>query len=188
MIPRTLVRLGTTRRDIRRRGLFVLGARLFIRPPTPILGMQGAPLQNNHHDAWAYPSQDRHDHMSHSRFLLLTMPYFCALAMDIGYHLTHDAICEQGHHTVVILITPEEDRVYEMAFSPDGTTLASASSGRTIRLWIARTEILLDLVCDKVWRNLTLNAWRRFVGRDIPYERTCNSLPPGAGVEAKTTR
>ncbi len=84
MIPRTLVRLGTTRRDIRRRWLLVLGARLFIRPPTPILGMQGTPLQNNHHDAWAYSSQDLHDHMSHSHVLLLTTPYFCALAMDIG--------------------------------------------------------------------------------------------------------
>jgi hypothetical protein len=39
------------------------------------------------------------------------------------------------------------------------------------------TDGLANLVCEKVWRNLTLEEWRQFVAEDIPYERTCPNLP-----------
>ena len=39
------------------------------------------------------------------------------------------------------------------------------------------TRGLIESVCEKVWRNLTLDEWQRFVGEDIPYERTCPKLP-----------
>jgi hypothetical protein len=46
-----------------------------------------------------------------------------------------------------------------VAFSPDGQRLVS------------------DSVCQKVWRNLTLEEWHKFVGIELPYERTCPNLP-----------
>jgi WD40 repeat protein len=66
-----------------------------------------------------------------------------------------------------------------VAFSPDGQRLASGSGDMMIRIWIARTEPLTEMVCEQVWRNLTWDEWRRFVGTDLPYERTCPNQPPG---------
>jgi hypothetical protein len=69
-----------------------------------------------------------------------------------------------------------------VAFSPDGQRLASGSEGMTIRIWIARTETLTEMVCEQVWRSLTWDEWCRFVGTDLPYERTCPNQPPGGGT------
>jgi hypothetical protein len=35
----------------------------------------------------------------------------------------------------------------------------------------------MEMVCQKVWRNLTQEEWKQFVGEDIVYERTCSELP-----------
>ena len=43
-------------------------------------------------------------------------------------------------------------------------------------------ETLAEMICQKVWRNLTMQEWRQFVSPDIPYERTCPNLPPGEGA------
>ena len=79
-------------------------------------------------------------------------------------------------------ILRHEEPVFSVAFSPDGTRLASGSIEGTIRVWIARTETLREMVCEKVWRNLTLTEWHRFVAVNIPYERPCSNRPSGDGV------
>ena len=67
--------------------------------------------------------------------------------------------------------------VFSVAFSPDGQRLATGSHDQTIRLWQVHTAHLADVVCERVWRNLTLDEWRQFIGADLPYERTCPNLP-----------
>lgn len=69
-----------------------------------------------------------------------------------------------------------------VTFSSDGNRLASGSLERTIRIWRTRTVTLAKMVCEKVWRNLTLNEWHQFVGADLPYERICPDRPPGKGA------
>jgi len=68
-----------------------------------------------------------------------------------------------------------------LAFSPDGSYLASLerSTGR-VRVWRLWSEAA-DYLCTRVWRNLSMDEWRLYVGENIPYERTCPALPPGTG-------
>src|SRR5262249_25968298 len=74
---------------------------------------------------------------------------------------------------------PAPGRVFSVAFSPDGTRLVSGGEGgmQTWTLWSAAADDL----CKRVWRNLSTEEWRRYIGEDIPYERTCPALPPGVG-------
>jgi WD40 repeat protein len=66
--------------------------------------------------------------------------------------------------------------VWTLAFSHNGNALISGSADRTIRRWITRSEILAEIVCKKVSRNLTLEEWHDYIGPDIPYEKTCPNL------------
>jgi len=78
----------------------------------------------------------------------------------------------QGHQAPVLSV----------AFSPDGQTLASGSQDGTIRIWTISTQALTDMICEKMWRNLTQDEWNQFIGPNISYECTCPNLPPGEGA------
>jgi hypothetical protein len=63
-----------------------------------------------------------------------------------------------------------------VAFSPDGARIAAGGldgTARVWRLWSTAAEFL----CTRIWRNLSSEEWRFYVGQDIPYERTCPALP-----------
>jgi WD40 repeat protein len=66
--------------------------------------------------------------------------------------------------------------IRSLAFNKDGTILVSGSDDQTIRLWTLKTEILAEMVCQKVWRNLTEEEWKDFVGEELPYEATCHIM------------
>ncbi len=80
-----------------------------------------------------------------------------------------------------IVLRSQNGAVLSVQFGPDGQTLASGYNDGTILIW-AITKNLTEKICQKVWRNLTLDDWQRFVGPDITYERTCPNLPPGEGA------
>ncbi len=90
-------------------------------------------------------------------------------------HLKEDPIVLRGH----------EQSVTSVAFYFDGKKLVSGSYDNTILSWITDTQILADIVCEKVQRNLSQKEWKWFMGADIPYEQTCPNLPPGEGTSEK---
>jgi len=75
------------------------------------------------------------------------------------------------------LFTDHQERVWSVAFHPTQPRLATGSQDRTIRLWVTDTRLLADIVCERVRRNLNWEEWKRFIGADIGYERTCPCLP-----------
>ena len=60
--------------------------------------------------------------------------------------------------------------------SPDGRWLASGCADGTVRVWIATLEELAEVGCQKVYRNMTREEWKRYFPGE-PYRATCPNRP-----------
>ena len=63
-----------------------------------------------------------------------------------------------------------------IAFNPDGKTLASASNDQTVILWDLDVASWLRKACVIAKRNLTHREWVHDAG-DVPYQAPCPELP-----------
>jgi len=81
-----------------------------------------------------------------------------------------------------LVFSEHKSDIFAVALSPEGRWIAAGGGDKTVVVWPG-TEVLADLVCKKVWRNLTQDEWNRFIDPDIPYERTCPNLPPGENTK-----
>ncbi|MBR9997605.1 MAG: High-affnity carbon uptake protein Hat/HatR [Cyclobacteriaceae bacterium] len=66
--------------------------------------------------------------------------------------------------------------VWDLSFSPDGNYLISGCENGLIKIWPTKIEMLSSQLCDYLGRNMTRAEWERYVGSDVDYEITCESV------------
>lgn len=72
-----------------------------------------------------------------------------------------------------IIIDDNDKWVYGLAFTPDHQKIISCGADKTIRIFQVDPAVLSDRICPRVKRNLTDIEWNKYIGEDIPYQKTC---------------
>ncbi|MCU0438917.1 MAG: High-affnity carbon uptake protein Hat/HatR [Raineya sp.] len=73
-----------------------------------------------------------------------------------------------------IVLRDHYDWVWSIAFSPDGEKIFAGCKDLMVRAWPTRASKLAEMLCKEIKRNMTETEWSTFVGKDIPYENTCD--------------
>ncbi len=85
------------------------------------------------------------------------------------------------------VVIDNQGYVLVMQFSPDGQMIVSGESGDAVNLMSRPSHVngLVRDICNLVSRNMTLEEWNTYVGKDIPLEKTCPDKSLNIKVEQK---
>jgi WD40 repeat protein/type II secretory pathway component PulM len=67
-------------------------------------------------------------------------------------------------------------RTRSLIFTGDNKLVAGLAD-KSIRVWETSSEKLASMICNLVKRDMTNEEWNEMVGKEIPYENTCNINP-----------
>ena len=73
-------------------------------------------------------------------------------------------------------LTGYTNDLFNVAFSPDNASLASASLDGTIILWNVNPQSWAVLACQKAGRNFTITEWAKYFPSE-DYHKTCAQWP-----------
>jgi WD40 repeat protein/ABC-type oligopeptide transport system ATPase subunit len=75
-----------------------------------------------------------------------------------------------------ILMDNNNGYVWDISFTKDSEYLVASCNEGEIRFWPTDPRMLAEQVCPKLKRNMTPEEWEIYVGNNIGYESTCQSL------------
>ena len=84
-----------------------------------------------------------------------------------------------------VVLKDHDKWVWTSIFSPDAQRLVTAGADQIIRVYPTLAKSMISVFCDGVGRNMNDKEWARFVGKDIPYNRTCPDYPAGTNVQKR---
>jgi WD40 repeat protein/energy-coupling factor transporter ATP-binding protein EcfA2 len=75
-----------------------------------------------------------------------------------------------------IIMDNNNGSVWDIEFTKNSKYLIASCNNGEIRVWPTDPRMLAESVCPKMERNMTKDEWDSYVGKDIDYESTCQSL------------
>ncbi|MEQ1587411.1 MAG: High-affnity carbon uptake protein Hat/HatR [Cyclobacteriaceae bacterium] len=93
------------------------------------------------------------------------------------------------------ILLSDHDWAWTVAFTPDDSqlmvginTVRQTATGvdQTIHAYPTNIDVMKDILCSKVSRNMTQEEWAIFVAKDLEYEKTCVNYP-GARLNNQNT-
>ena len=73
-------------------------------------------------------------------------------------------------------IKDHNSKVKSIIFTYDNK-LAASCANKSIRIWETSITTLAEKICGLLKTNMSEQDWKLNVGEDIPYQKTCNTLP-----------
>ncbi len=75
-----------------------------------------------------------------------------------------------------IIMDNNNGAVWDVEFTKNSKYLIASCNNGEIRVWPTDPRMLAEAVCPQMERNMTKDEWDSYVGKDIGYESTCQSL------------